>query len=129
MFTLCLCTLNINNLVTFYSFSAGFALSLKAYFGHRLMNGSEAVKTWGTLSETNYEMDIAFRGRDRMSHSEYVLEASVLKARSPACWCSEEEEEVEPSGGWEFSCWKCILRGKHKAQPVSSPFTLLPGCL
>lgn len=66
MFTLCLCTLNINNLVTFYSFSAGFALSLKTYFGHGLVNGSEAVKAWGTLSETNYEMDITFRGRGRI---------------------------------------------------------------
>lgn len=49
MFTLCLCTLNMNNLVTFYSFSAGFALSLKASFGHRLVNGSKAVIRLGEL--------------------------------------------------------------------------------
>lgn len=59
MFTLYLCTLNMDNLVTFYSFSSGFALSLKASFGHGLVNGSEAVTTWGTLAEIDYEMDIS----------------------------------------------------------------------
>lgn len=49
----------MDNLVTFYSFSSGFALSLKASFGHGLVNGSEAVKTWGTPAEIDYEMDIS----------------------------------------------------------------------